>query len=63
MLILPDEYNTLFTHFHPFFSERVWPLALLLLVGAILAPGKRTVAAARRPAQGERDLSRSGTVE
>ena len=45
MLTLPDEYNTLFTHFQPFFSKRVWKLALNLLVGAILAPGKRTVTA------------------
>jgi hypothetical protein len=48
MLTLPDEYNTLFTQFRPFFSKRVWPLALLLLVGAILAPGKRTVTAILR---------------
>jgi hypothetical protein len=48
MLTLPDEYNTLFMHFRPFFSKQVWPLALLLLVGAILAPGKRTVTAVLR---------------
>lgn len=48
MLTLPDEYNTLFAHFRPFFSKRVWPLALLLLVGAILTPGKRTVTAVLR---------------
>lgn len=48
MLTLPDEYNTLFKQFQPFFSRRVWPLALLLLVGAILAPGKRTVTAVLR---------------
>jgi len=48
MLTLPDEYNTLFQHFRPFFSKRVWPLALVLLVGAILAPGKRTVTAVLR---------------
>ena len=45
MLTLPDEYNTLFAHFQPFFSKRVWKLALILLVGAMLAPGKRTVTA------------------
>lgn len=36
---------------HPFegvFSERVWEWANVLLVGAILAPGQRTVAAALR---------------
>ena len=45
MLTLPDEYNTLFTHFQPFFSKRVWRLALILLVSDMLAPGKRTVTA------------------
>lgn len=48
MLTLPDEYNTLLTHFRPFFSKRVWRLAVVLLVGAILAPGKRTVTAILR---------------
>ena len=38
MLTLPDEYNTLFAHVRPFFSKQVWRLALILLVGAILAP-------------------------
>ena len=48
MLTLPDEYNTHFNHFQPFFSKRVWKLAIVLIVGAILAPGKRTVTAALR---------------
>lgn len=48
MLTLPDEYSTLFTQIQPFFSRRVWKLAVVLLVGAILAPGKRTVTAALR---------------
>jgi hypothetical protein len=48
MLTLPDEYNTLFGQFRPIFSKRVWPSALLLFVGAILAPGKRTVTAVLR---------------
>lgn len=48
MLTLPDEYNTLLNHFRPFFSKRVWKLAVVLLIGAILAPGKRTVAAILR---------------
>jgi hypothetical protein len=34
--------------FEPVFSGRVWPWATTLLVGAILAPGPRTVAAALR---------------
>jgi DDE superfamily endonuclease len=48
MLTLPDEYNTLFAQIRPFFSKRAWKLAVVLLVGAILAPGKRTVTAALR---------------
>ena len=48
MLTLPDEYNILFNHFQPFFSKRAWKLAVVLLVGAILAPGKRTVTAILR---------------
>ncbi len=48
MLTLPDEYNTLFAQNQPVFSKRVWKLALVLFVGAILAPGKRTVTAALR---------------
>jgi hypothetical protein len=35
-------------HFELVFSERVWEWAKILLVGAILAPGKRTVTAALR---------------
>ena len=48
MLTLPDEYNTLFAQLRPFFSKRVWKLGMVLLIGAILAPGKRTVTAALR---------------
>ena len=48
MLTLPEEYNTLFAQMRPFFSKRVWKLAVVLLVGAILAPGKRTVTAILR---------------
>jgi hypothetical protein len=48
MLTLPEEYNTLIAHFQPFFSKRVWKLAVVLLVGAILSPGKRTVTAILR---------------
>ena len=45
MPTLPDEYSTLFAQLRPFFSKRVWKLAMVLLVGAILAPGRRTVTA------------------
>jgi len=48
MPTLPDEYNTLFAQMRPIFSKRVWKLAIVLLVGAILAPGKRTVTVALR---------------
>ena len=48
MLTLPNQYTILFAHVAPLFSKRVWPLAKLLLVGAILAPGKRTVTAILR---------------
>jgi len=48
MLTLPDEYNTLCATFRPLFSQRIWPVARLLLIGAILAPGKRTVTAVLR---------------
>jgi hypothetical protein len=34
--------------FVPLFSRRVWPHVQVLLAGAILAPGKRTVGAALR---------------
>jgi DDE superfamily endonuclease len=34
--------------FAPLFSKRVWQHAQLLLVGAILAPGRRTVSSALR---------------
>lgn len=48
MLTLPDEYNTLFKPFQPCFSKRVWKLVVVLVVGAVLAPGKRTVTAVLR---------------
>ncbi len=48
MLTLPDQYNTIFKHFRPYFSRKVWTLAVVLIVGAILAPGKRTVTAVLR---------------
>jgi len=34
--------------FAPLFSTRVWPYAQALLLGAILAPGKRTVSSILR---------------
>ncbi|MFZ0544259.1 MAG: transposase [Candidatus Promineifilaceae bacterium] len=48
MLILPPEIMTILTPFMQVFSPRVWDWAQILLVGAILAPGKRTVTSALR---------------
>jgi hypothetical protein len=48
MCHLPPNILLLLQQFEPAFSERVWPYALTLLVGAVLAPGQRTVAAILR---------------
>jgi hypothetical protein len=46
MLTLPQEMITVILPFVALFSERVWDYAQILLMGAFLAPGKRTVSAA-----------------
>lgn len=46
MLTLPQEMMTVILPFVALFSERVWDYAQILLMGALLAPGKRTVSAA-----------------
>ena len=48
MLTLPETYCTLISEFALVFSRRVWRHAQVLLIGAILAPGKRTVTAVLR---------------
>jgi hypothetical protein len=48
MLTLSREYLTLISAFAPVFTKRIWQHPQVLLVGAILAPGKRTVTAALR---------------
>src|SRR5436190_4850318 len=48
MQTLPPAMITLLAPFAPLFSRRVWRLALVLVAGTILAPGKRTVCAALR---------------
>jgi hypothetical protein len=48
MPILPPEIIQAIRPFAQVFSERVWDWAQVLLVGAILAPGKRTVTAVLR---------------
>lgn len=48
MLPLPNNIIQVMSHFSPLFSKRVWSHAQILLTGAILCPGKRTVSAALR---------------
>ncbi len=45
---LPPAIIQFMSYFAPLFSHRVWPHAQVLLTGAILAPGKRTVSALLR---------------
>jgi DDE superfamily endonuclease len=45
---LPSEYTTILTTFATLFSKRTWQRAQILLMGAILAPGQRTVTAVLR---------------
>jgi hypothetical protein len=45
MPTLPSEYLTLIQVFAPIFSQRIWQHIQVLVIGAILAPGKRTVTA------------------
>lgn len=48
MRILPTSMIRVLTPFAPLFSERVWQHVQVLLAGAVLAPGKRTVSSALR---------------
>lgn len=48
MLNLPPSIMTLLAPFRPIFRQQTWAKAQILLVGTILAPGKRTVTAALR---------------
>jgi len=48
MLDLPKAIIQVLRHLEPVFSERIWVWAQVLLVGAILTPGQRTVTAALR---------------
>ena len=48
MRTLPPQMVQVLASFAPLFSRRVWQHAQVLLVGAILAPGKRSVASALR---------------
>jgi len=48
MLTLPEKYGTLIAMFAPVFTKRLWAHIQALLVGSILAPGQRTIAAVLR---------------
>jgi len=48
MLILPETIIQVLDCFAPLFRRRMWQRATVLVVGAILAPGKRTVTACLR---------------
>jgi len=48
MLSLPKQIIYTLRNFEEVFSERVWEWAKVLLIGVILAPGERTVAAVLR---------------
>src|SRR5215467_5368277 len=48
MPALPAELACVLLAFQPLFSQRVWQYASVLLLGAILSPGKRTVSSALR---------------
>lgn len=48
MLILPDAMIAVLRPFAQAFSERTWEWVQILVVGAILAPGRRTVTAILR---------------
>jgi hypothetical protein len=48
MLTLPKKYDTLISTFAPLFSKRIWAQIQVLIVGALLAPGKRTVTSVLR---------------
>src|SRR5260370_1647203 len=48
MLSLPDDMFALLASFAPLFSRRVWRYVPVLVVGALLAPGRRMVSTALR---------------
>ena len=57
MLNLPPEIMTVLMPFAPLFHAKTWQKVLILLIGTILTPGKRTVTAALR-VMGLKDESR-----
>jgi DNA replication protein DnaC len=63
MLTLPQEMKKVILLFVPLCSERVWDYAQILLMGAILSPGKRTVSAALTVALLDRLTHKAHIVE
>src|SRR3954453_9329245 len=66
MSVLPSRFATVILHFAPLFYHRSWRHAEVLLIGAILAPGTRTVASRHRQVvisgpTGEATLARSSS--
>ena len=53
--LLPPRFLSCLAGFADLFTRPTWPNVLMLLVGIILAPGRRTVAAALRILGRERD--------
>ncbi len=50
--MLPSGFGFLLVAFAPLFRSSVWDYAQVLLLGAILAPGRRTVSSAVHRARG-----------
>ncbi len=48
MFTLPPEYSTILSVFTPYFTKRIWSHVQVMIIGAILAPGKRTVTSVLR---------------
>ena len=48
MNTLPPEYYTILSVFTPYFTKRIWVYVQVMIIGAILTPGKRTVTSVLR---------------
>jgi DDE superfamily endonuclease len=48
MNTLPPEYYTILSVFAPYFTKRIWSHVQVMVIGAVLAPGKRTVTSVLR---------------
>lgn len=62
MLLLPSRFAGLILAFAPLFVHRSWRHAQILLVGAILTPGQRTVTSVLRIIDGRRSCDRHDTL-